>query len=392
MSNQIIVQNVNYGASFDDIRNHFSKAGHVKDVLIALDSNGNSRGIAFVSYDTNKEAHEAVSMFSNTTFQGRKMYVSINENYQNTKENEKPPEPKHIHSDHKHGYRPDKSTAEYNISIFQETAEVIEQGHYNDIEGNYHDISNKVRSSISETVTYPEDFSIEQNLTEKLALRKSYGQNEKSIIFSRIEVTHESTFQAALRCKKETKEVCLLNFANGFVPGGGVLRGCLAQEETLCRQSNLYYCIKDQNEMYDYNKSRNSQYCSHYMIYSPNVVFFRDDDYDFLYPRRVSVITSPAVNCAKLDKSKLDGVYRCMKNRCRRILQLGMYTNNRVLILGAFGCGAFDNKPEDISRIFKELIIDEYYGMFFSKIVFAIKGSSGKSLHNFDVFYRRFKT
>lgn len=381
MSSKVIVQNVNYGASYDDIQRYFSQAGNVSEVLIAIDQNGNSKGIAFVTYTNYKDAVKAISMLSNTIFQNRKINVKI---FEEPKIVQNPtPIIKHEKAD----YNP--TNDQYYVQVFQNTCDILEAGHFTDKDGKYHDISEKVNQSISETITVSEDYSIADDISNAFTLMKGYGKNEKQLIYKRIEITHEGTFDAARRIKNTITEVCALNFANGFNPGGNLTsRG--SQEQHLCRQSNLYFCIKDQNEMYDFNKQRNNAYCSHYMIFSPNVVVFRNDNYELVFPRRVSVISAPAVNCSSIGDDDRNGVNRCMKNRCRRILQLAMATNNNAIILGAFGCGAFDNKPEDISRIFKELLIDEFYGMFFTKIVFAIKGSPGVHDHTFDAFKKTF--
>lgn len=279
-----------------------------------------------------------------------------------------------------------------NQEVFQENVRIVQTGQFTDKNGKHHDISSKVSESISNSITIPKNYSYEKDLSDQLKQTKQFGSKEKNSIYSKIEVTNESTFEAARRWKRSIKEVCVLNFASPTKPGGGVINGRTAQEEALSRQSTLFFSLKQQNEMYDYNKRHPSPFASDYMIYSPNVVVFRDDDNNLIYPLRVSVISSPAVNCSQISGHHNNGdIYKCMKNRCRKILQLTLATNNKVIVLGAFGCGVFGNKPEEISKIFKELLIDEFYGMFFTKIVFAIKGKYGKRNYNLDAFKKTFK-
>lgn len=47
-----------------------------------------------------------------------------------------------------------------------------------------------------------------------------------------------------------------------------------------------------------------------------------------------------------------------------------------MLILGAFGCGAFKNPPELVAKAFKTVISENHYDECFRKIVFAIKSSN----------------
>ena len=57
-----------------------------------------------------------------------------------------------------------------------------------------------------------------------------------------VKVSGDRSFQAAMRLKKENPDakIAVMNFANAFHPGGGVMNGMSAQEECLCRTSTLY--------------------------------------------------------------------------------------------------------------------------------------------------------
>lgn len=56
-----------------------------------------------------------------------------------------------------------------------------------------------------------------------------------------------------------------------------------------------------------------------------------------------------------------------------------------VLVLGAFGCGAFNNPPEMVADVFGELLRLRGYGRCFKQVVFAIKGHDGEN-QNLQVF------
>ena len=56
-------------------------------------------------------------------------------------------------------------------------------------------------------------------------------------------VSGKRSLEAAESYAKKGKKVCVLNFASATNPGGGVVNGSSAQEESICRCTTLYPCL-----------------------------------------------------------------------------------------------------------------------------------------------------
>ena len=101
---------------------------------------------------------------------------------------------------------------------------------------------------------------------------------------------------------KYDKKIAVLNFANAYHPGGGVIIGARAQEEDLCRVSTLYLVLatKENVKRYYGRHSKNfTAYGTSDILYSPDIFVFRfsDDEYTFRTPDEflnVDVITCAA--------------------------------------------------------------------------------------------------
>lgn len=180
----------------------------------------------------------------------------------------------------------------------------------------------------------------------------------------------------------------VMNFANAHNPGGGFKLGANAQEEALCRCSTLYASItsKAAGKMYSYNNTHASRVESDYMLISPNVVVFRDKDLSLLdKPVVMGVVTVPAPNrygAAMLATPKM--IEETFIRRIRIILRAAAVNGYKTLVLGAWGCGAFGNRPDQVASYFKTVIEDEGLGKAFDEICFAIYGSEdGKNITAF---------
>ena len=220
-----------------------------------------------------------------------------------------------------------------------------------------------------------------------------------------IETNMMRTFEAAIYSHKQyyNAKIGVLNFASATNPGGGVTKGSSAQEEALCRCSTLYPTL-DQPKIYDqfYNINRNMKDCIHTdrLIYSPDILIIKSDE---SFPKRldsknfisVDVISCAAPNLRTNRNSYADTdtgkpitltdkeLYDIHFNRAKHIMHIFSYRKVDIVILGAFGCGAFKNDPKVVANAWNDAIKD--YKRYFMKIIFAIYCSS-RDIVNFNTF------
>jgi uncharacterized protein (TIGR02452 family) len=183
------------------------------------------------------------------------------------------------------------------------------------------------------------------------------------------------------------EKIAVLNFASPSKAGGEFQTGKRGQEEALARASALYPTIVGQTEMYRYALANTSPLGSDYMIYSPDVPFFREDSGQLMEePFLVSIITASAVRAIKcVGNPELEGAIReTMKKRLRKVIHLAILHSHRILVLGAFGCGGFGNDPFVVAEIEKELLVDEGLAQFFDIVANPI--DDGFKYQNYSAF------
>lgn len=194
--------------------------------------------------------------------------------------------------------------------------------------------------------------------------------------------------------------IAVLNFANPETPGGGVQNGAMAQEECLCRSSNLYPCLtvpNVQKEYYEYHRRKANHFFSDRLIYTKDVTVFKSDDpIPQLLPEEewftVDVITCAAPYIAKRKHTNLPALKNLFISRIKNIFEVAVENQVDFLILGAFGCGAFKNPPEVVASAFDAVIFSEMYRCAFKEIAFAIKPTKVPEMQcpNFKTFYVEF--
>lgn len=252
----------------------------------------------------------------------------------------------------------------------------LEMMHYVDTNQKLFELTKKM---IQDTVVYGDHFFSEKNTERK-------GQ---------VSFQENMTLLAAKPYTLEGKRTAILNFANPIEPGGGVLRGADAQEEYLCRSSNLYKSLtaKSAVQYYFTNKEimSQNQFNSMFLgtdmvIYSPNVVVLKETvgynpffTYDGTERYQNDCYYIDVLTCAApffsgsgyiLPNGDLEYL---LKKRIRNIFEAAIENEIEVIILGAFGCGAFHNPPGVVANAFRSVLLEPRYSKAFDEVVFAVK-------------------
>lgn len=222
----------------------------------------------------------------------------------------------------------------------------------------------------------------------------------------RVVVSKKRSFEAA--AGYPDKRVCVMNFASASNPGGGVTHGASAQEECLCRCSTLYPCLDDEpmwRGFYKPHRRSGNPLHNDDCIYTPDVVVFKSDTVaPALLPDqeryRVDVLTCAAPNlrqrpsnllnpgdgrrAVKISEARLRALH---EKRIRRVLDLACDRGAEVLILGAFGCGAFCNPPETVAAAMRDALRD--YRQCFKAVELAVYCPPGRE-ENYRAFEAAF--
>lgn len=278
-----------------------------------------------------------------------------------------------------------------NIRVFLDTQKQVKERQ---------ELADAVKNSNSKQVLIPQISSVTEMMPD-FNINHNRFQDDARIIISK-----KRTYEAASVYKD--MKVCVLNFASATNPGGGVVKGSSAQEECLCRCSTLYFNLNT-SDMWDgfYTPHRNAKDPLHNddCIYTPDVVVFKTDtgepemmDENEWY--KVNVVTCAAPNLRLVPGNSMnsgDGdknvkisdeqLLKLHEKRLSRIIEVAVAGGNEVIILGAFGCGAFENNPKVVAQASRNVI--EKYRKCFKTIEFAIYCREYET-ENYDAFCRAF--
>lgn len=280
---------------------------------------------------------------------------------------------------------------EENVKVFRDTEKQVKEKKT---------LADAVRYSTGHQILVPEYMAVAEMMPEVEGNLNRYSED------AQIVVSGKRSYEAASAYKE--MQVCVHNFASATNPGGGVTRGSSAQEECLCRCSTLYFNLNTSAVWAGfYTPHRNAGDPLHNddCIYTPEVVVFKTDtaNPELMHERdwyKVNVVTCAAPNLRSVPGNAMnvgDGSQRAViseeelcelqEKRLSRILEVVAAGGNDVVILGAFGCGAFENPPEVVAKASKKVI--ERYKRSFKIIEFAIY-CSPRDEQNYTVFRKAF--
>jgi uncharacterized protein (TIGR02452 family) len=278
------------------------------------------------------------------------------------------------------------STREQRVDIFQDTMNWINEDD---------DLAASISAAKKSTEVFYEDDYPDYDLSEI-----------KNMI---ITVSGDRSYQAAMRLNKENPgaKIAVLNFANAFCPGGAVTKGAGAQEECLCRTSTLYPLLDRmtlRNSFYKHHYDLNTPKASDSLVYTEGVVICKTDvDLPRRMPKedwvKVDVITMAAPdlrsksnihfqlvnNGASMNDAEMFGYH---VKRAIHMLTCAAAKKADILVLGAFGCGAFENDPNVVAEAYRTAL--EVFPHVFSQIEFAVYCPPG-SEKNYEAFKKVFK-
>lgn len=258
-----------------------------------------------------------------------------------------------------------------NIAVFEDTVKACKS-------------MPRLQDSIAKSLAV-QQFIAEENAIADGSRVARFGSDGKIV------VSRKRSFEAARSYAGKGSRVCVLNFASSSSPGGGVVNGAGAQEECLCRTSTLYFTLDtDENWKRFYNPHRRAKNPLHNddIIYTKDITVFKSDTripetlpesswYD------VDVMSCAAPNLRERPSNRYnpgDGEARLIlsdaelrklhERRDARIFDVAVQNEVDVLVLGAFGCGAFCNNPAVVADVM--LSLARKYIRAFKVIEFAV--------------------
>ena len=227
---------------------------------------------------------------------------------------------------------------------------------------------------------------------------------------------------------REGYHPAILNLASRISPCGGYHKGTSAQEESLSQMSTLSQSLYQFGDpKYKHIRESGTVHVPGVYpldlkfggIYSPTVTFFRHNEGKY-YRLRETTFDCPIITVASLsnrerneytnDERKyfLENGYltdegkEIEQNKIRTIYRIALANGHDSVVLGAFGCGVYQLKCDEVAALFSSVLEEPEFQNRFKKVVFAIfegrptarkplKGPDGKFRAFYELFAKKEK-
>lgn len=163
-----------------------------------------------------------------------------------------------------------------------------------------------------------------------------------------------------------TGKTAVLNFASYSNPGGGFIRGMMAQEEALCWGGTMYNVLSRFDGEF-YSRNRVTKYKGLYTnatLYTPSIL---------VGEKWVDVITTAAPNktlSLRYKNFTNEQNSEALQSRVKFILDVAESNGVDTMFLGAWGCGVFKQNPLEVATLFQIELASGNYG--FKEVYFPI--------------------
>ena len=161
----------------------------------------------------------------------------------------------------------------------------------------------------------------------------------------------------------EDKKLGVMSFSSPVTIGGNFLYPELKKY----RRTYYYHNIQNPNDFL----------FSPYLIYASDIKFIRDEKEDQILKGKFADVVSvaaPDVTSMRENNKVLpaEKIAEDIYNKVLATLRVFKNHETKVLILGAFGCGAFGNDPQMVAKIFKQVLDRSEFKGIFEEIYFDI--------------------
>jgi len=260
-------------------------------------------------------------------------------------------------------------------------------------------LSNQVKSQIRTEVyggETQEDFQeLEKTFEGWRQTKMSHPDGNPFDRETKVEFFDESNSLKAARFYKDQGNVCITNFPNAVRVGGADRSlGKGSQEESLFRATALRVSLEEIATRVDQTvRELTGRYIPYYgVVISENIPTFdhaREKGAD-LNAKETFGYSSVAAPDLRKNSYRSEGDYFANESPelIREVLYRKLAVNIMaaamhdydILVVGAFGCGAFDNDPKMVAEVLEQLLKEPRFQGIFSHVVLPI-GTEDKSVN-----------